>query len=96
MALDGEIPLPLKDSPKCNRCSMAGICLPDEVNLLRDGERVDPSEREVRMLFACSDEQVPVYVVGQGNMIRKSGERLEIWSKEEKVSEARMMEISQV
>ena len=96
MALDGKIPLPLKDSPKCNRCSMAGICLPDEVNLLRNGERVDPSEKEVRMLFASSDEQVPVYVVGQGNMIRKRGDRLEIWSREGKVSDARMMEISQV
>lgn len=96
MALDGKIPLPLKDSPKCNRCSMAGICLPDEVNLLRNGERADPSEKEVRMLFASSDEQVPVYVVGQGSMIRKRGDRLEIWSREGKVSDARMLEISQV
>jgi CRISPR-associated protein Cas1 len=26
-----EIPPPLQDSPKCNRCSLAGICLPDDV-----------------------------------------------------------------
>ncbi len=26
----GEIPLPLVDSPKCPRCSLVGICLPDE------------------------------------------------------------------
>src|SRR6266705_6684350 len=31
----GEIPPPLVDSPKCPRCSLVGICLPDEVNLLR-------------------------------------------------------------
>jgi CRISPR-associated protein Cas1 len=31
----GAIPAPLEDSPKCPRCSLVGICLPDEVNLLR-------------------------------------------------------------
>jgi len=34
----GEIPPPLVDSPKCPRCSLVGICLPDEVNLLRTGD----------------------------------------------------------
>ncbi len=29
------IPPPLVDSPKCNGCSLVGVCLPDEVNLLR-------------------------------------------------------------
>jgi CRISPR-associated protein Cas1 len=33
-----DIPLPLVDSPKCPRCSLVGICLPDEVNLLRIGD----------------------------------------------------------
>ena len=28
------LPPPLVDSPKCPRCSLVGICLPDEVNLL--------------------------------------------------------------
>ncbi len=35
VAVVGEIPPPLRDSPKCPRCSLVGICLPDEVNLLR-------------------------------------------------------------
>ena len=30
---DGRIPPPLADSPKCPRCSLVGICLPDETNL---------------------------------------------------------------
>ncbi|MGH7439017.1 MAG: CRISPR-associated endonuclease Cas4g/Cas1g [Polyangiaceae bacterium] len=34
-----EAPAPLVDSPKCNGCSLVGICLPDEVNLLRGLER---------------------------------------------------------
>jgi signal transduction histidine kinase len=29
------IPPPLEDSPKCPRCSLVGICLPDEVRLLK-------------------------------------------------------------
>jgi CRISP-associated protein Cas1 len=39
------IPAPLVDSPKCNGCSLVGVCLPDEVNLLRGlehGAIVDP------------------------------------------------------
>ena len=27
-----KLPPPLQDSPKCNGCSLAGICLPDETN----------------------------------------------------------------
>ncbi|AUX19870.1 CRISPR-associated protein Cas4 [Sorangium cellulosum] len=41
------IPPPLVDSPKCNGCSLVGICLPDETNLLRRlaGEELDaPAE----------------------------------------------------
>lgn len=38
VANEGRIPLPLVDSPKCPRCSLVGICLPDEVNWLRSEE----------------------------------------------------------
>lgn len=30
---DGQIPPPLVDSPKCPRCSLVAICLPEETNL---------------------------------------------------------------
>lgn len=33
LAASGEIPPPLVDSPKCPRCSLVSICLPDETNL---------------------------------------------------------------
>ena len=32
-----RIPPPLDNSPKCTRCSLLPICLPDEVNLFRTG-----------------------------------------------------------
>ncbi|MCC6526654.1 MAG: CRISPR-associated endonuclease Cas1 [Polyangiaceae bacterium] len=35
LATAAALPAPLVDSPKCNGCSLVGICLPDEVNLLR-------------------------------------------------------------
>src|SRR5579859_5169607 len=34
-AASERIPEPLVDSPKCPRCSLVGICLPDETNALR-------------------------------------------------------------
>ncbi|MCO6453973.1 MAG: CRISPR-associated endonuclease Cas1 [Pirellulaceae bacterium] len=33
LAEAGRIPPPLEDSPKCPRCSLVGICLPDETRL---------------------------------------------------------------
>lgn len=38
---EGVIPPPLDDSPKCPRCSLVGICMPDELNWLN---RDDGSE----------------------------------------------------
>ncbi len=37
----GEMPPPLQHSPKCIRCSLAGICLPDEITLLKEMEAAD-------------------------------------------------------
>ncbi|VVB71284.1 CRISPR-associated endonuclease Cas1 [uncultured archaeon] len=102
----GEMPPPLQSSYRCDRCSLAGICLPDEVNLLRemDAEKgrqgnleSEPKEEKVRMLLPARDDQVPLYVVGQGMTVRKRGERLEVWSHEEgKINEARIREVSKV
>lgn len=104
-AKSGQIPPPLQDSPKCVRCSLAGICLPDELNLLQEIE-AKGSEKgllgKIRRLVPARDDSLPVYVVGHGHTVRKKGDRLEIWSREGKdgtdgrVSEARLREISQV
>jgi CRISPR-associated protein Cas1 len=86
VADSGEVPPPLEDSPKCVRCSMAGICLPDEVNLLRemDGRSKGGGEGgligRIRRLLPARDDSLPVYVVGHGHTVRKKGDRLEIRS----------------
>ncbi|HEX3659673.1 MAG TPA: CRISPR-associated endonuclease Cas1 [Pirellulales bacterium] len=47
------IPPPLVDSPKCPRCSLVGICLPDETTALRIHER--PTRNVQGMLFDIGD-----------------------------------------
>jgi len=45
-------PLPLVDSPKCVRCSLVGLCLPDETNALlaRRSRRCGPSLSPTRLI----------------------------------------------
>ena len=40
-ASSNRIPPPLDDSPKCPRCSLVGICLPDETRLLAEPAKQD-------------------------------------------------------
>lgn len=47
VAASPDMPPPLRDSPKCDGCSLVGICLPDETNLLR-GEAAEPPVRDWR------------------------------------------------
>ncbi|HEU5076891.1 MAG TPA: CRISPR-associated endonuclease Cas1, partial [Polyangiaceae bacterium] len=39
LSVRGEIPPPLENSPKCDGCSLVGICLPDETNSLARSTR---------------------------------------------------------
>ncbi len=82
-------PPPLVDSPKCPRCSLVGICLPDEVNLLR-GAGTD----EVRRLVPARDDAAPLYVMSQGATVGKTGERLVVRRPGEDPSFARLIDIS--
>jgi CRISPR-associated protein Cas1 len=54
VAASGQIPPPLMDSPKCPRCSLVGICLPDETRLSAEIEVVDDS-------VATQAEQLPLF-----------------------------------
>ncbi|HVC32581.1 MAG TPA: CRISPR-associated endonuclease Cas1 [Chloroflexota bacterium] len=89
---NGPIPPPLVDSPKCPRCSLVGICLPDEVNLLAG--QSDP--RELRRLVPARDDALPVYVQAQGASIGKSGDQLQVRRPEEPTEEIRLLATSQL
>ena len=59
----GDIPSPLKDSPKCPRCSLVGICLPDETNVCAEEEEIEPEasgNRRQLMLFDVDERRVRV------------------------------------
>jgi CRISPR-associated protein Cas1 len=86
----GEIPPPLVDSPKCPRCSLVGICLPDEVRFLSDGAP------EVRPLAPARDDALPLHVQRQGARIQKEGGVLRVLDNGEVIGEARLGELSQV
>ncbi|MCY3820463.1 MAG: CRISPR-associated endonuclease Cas1 [Gammaproteobacteria bacterium] len=86
----GRIPPPLEDSPKCTGCSLAAICLPDEVNLLRS---VSDS---VRPLSVKHSRALPVYVQSHRAKVAKRGERLAISVGDEKPTHARLAETSQL
>ncbi|NOY90992.1 MAG: CRISPR-associated endonuclease Cas1 [Deltaproteobacteria bacterium] len=95
----GAIPEPLLDSPKCSGCSLVGICLPDEVNLLSIGES-EPSaseatEPQLRRLHPARDERLPVYVQAHAARIGLSGDCLVIKTPEGK-QEARLPNTSQL
>lgn len=86
----GVIPPPLEDSPKCPRCSLVGICLPDEVRFLNDLE-VEP-----RPIFPANDDALPLYIQSPRAYVRKVGETLTIEVEKEQVAKARLAETSQV
>lgn len=44
IAAEGRLPEPLVDDPRCDGCSLVGICLPDETNLLKRLEGAPPEE----------------------------------------------------
>lgn len=86
----GQIPAPLEDSPKCPRCSLVGICLPDEVRFL-SRLPVEP-----RPIIPEKEVGLPVYLQSPRAYIRKDGDNLVIEVDKEKVAEARLGETSQV
>lgn len=87
-AASGHRPPPLENSPKCPRCSLAGICLPDETNLFT--KKYTP-----RPLNPADDPALPLYVQAPGARLRKSGERLVVETEEDK-TELPMIDVSQV
>ena len=90
-ARGGVIPPPLEDSPKCPRCSLVGICLPDEVRFLKAG---DQPAMEPRLLFPARDDALPLHVQHQGGRIRKDGPVLQVWDEDTLLAEARLEEVS--
>jgi CRISPR-associated protein Cas1 len=111
-ALNDRIPDPLVDSPKCPRCSLVGICLPDETNALRAralrfeerrpaqfslfGGEEQDAIAEVRQLGSARDDLRPLYLNSQGFRVGKSGEVIQIKDGDNLKQEVRLGEVSQI
>lgn len=96
IAKDGRIPPPLEDSSKCVGCSIAGICLPDETNLISGCNEGIAGEEGLRRILPARDSALPLYVQEQGASIAKRGELFEVLNKKTRLGEARIFETSQV
>lgn len=90
IAAGGRIPPPLEDSPKCPRCSLVGICLPDEISFFR-GADIAP-----RPLAVGLETAMPVYVQSYRAKVAKNGETLEITVDDVKVQTVRLIDCSQL
>ena len=96
-AAEGRIPPPLEDSPKCPRCSLVGICLPDETCLLSDPASAGTDRKTcIRRMIPALDDASPLYVQEQGAYLGKRGEELTVSRKKEVVSRTRLLGVSQV
>lgn len=85
-----RIPPPLKDSPKCPRCALVTVCLPDEVRAL-SGSSLAP-----RTIAVPPDEALPLIVQSQRARIGKEGETLKITDEESGEMQVRLIDISDV
>ena len=84
-------PPPLVDSPKCPRCSLVGICLPDETNLLANRSDIPP-----RRLTPRDSAARPLYVTEQGTRIGVRKGRVTVSQQKEVLQEVRLIDVSQV
>ena len=84
-------PPPLVDSPKCPRCSLVGLCLPDEVNLLREATASPP-----RRLVARDSPAEPLYATTPGTRLTKRRGRVVAIVDGEEVASRRLLDVSHI
>lgn len=84
-------PPPLQSSPKCGRCSLAPICMPDELNTLAGRTRTKP-----RRLIAADPDAHPVYVTEQGATVGIDGGRVVIAKHREELASIRLIDVLHV
>jgi len=84
-------PPPLDSSPKCPRCSLVGICLPDEINQLSRDRGSRP-----RRLVAPDPDAAPLYVTEPGAVVGLDGGRVIVTKRGEQLASARLIDVLHV
>jgi CRISPR-associated protein Cas1 len=107
----GPIPAPLVKSPKCVRCSLAPICLPDETRMLGASTPAvsstdlgveaprpptDSEDLAPRRLIAARDDRRALYLNTQGLRVGCSGEVVQVKEQDKVIEEVRMRDVAHV
>lgn len=87
------MPDPLEDSPKCNGCSLSGVCLPDETLALR---QVPARAGGVRRLYPPRPLATPLYVQEQGAFVGKRAEVIVVRKGDVELTTVRLKDLSQL
>lgn len=90
-AMSPVAPPPLVDSPKCIGCSLAPICMPDELNLLRHRREARP-----RRLIVREPPARPLYLIGSGTVLRKEGNHFVVVPRDGEPAKLRAIDVSHV
>ncbi len=85
-----RIPPPLQDSPKCPRCALVSICLPDEMRAL-GGSSLAP-----RPIAVGADEALPLIVQSQRARVSKEGDTLKISDEDQGEIRVRLNDVSDI
>jgi CRISP-associated protein Cas1 len=94
MAVDGVIPEPLIDSPKCPDCSLVTICLPDETLKMKTHD--DLNNDTIRPLIPPRRDTRPLYLTLQGAKAGKSDASIVVSGKNIDTESIRFMDTSHV
>ncbi len=86
-----DAPPPLVDSPKCPRCSLVGICLPDETNLHTNRSTAAP-----RRLTPRDSAARPLYVTEQGARVGIRSGRVVVNKSRDELQQVRLIDVSQI
>lgn len=92
-AAEGPRPPPLVNDPRCPRCSLQPICLPDEINHQRltaltiDGETPGPTPEELtpRKLWPPRDDGIHVVLQREGIRVGVRGQSVRVTDKDGQV-----------
>lgn len=94
LAEEGQIPPPLVDDPRCVRCSLAPICLPEETAHLTRGDLA--AGEPLRRIIPGRDDEGVLYVNTQGALVGREGEVLVARSGREVLGEVPLANLRQV
>ncbi|MBS1940654.1 MAG: CRISPR-associated endonuclease Cas1 [Bacteroidetes bacterium] len=88
MGASGTMPPPLVGSPKCPRCSLVGICMPDELNFAKE------RTQDVRPLAVERTPALPLYVQAHHGKVAKSGETLVVEDGDGNTTKVRLADVN--